>query len=57
MRIAIPPEINKLAEVQIPYAFFDENEGVIKLRDDAPENVIKARRRYLEWWDSQKVAQ
>ena len=50
MRIIVPDEIKKLAELQLPYMYYDEKKQMMELRSDAPSHIVEAREKYLDWW-------
>lgn len=50
MRVIVPDKIKRLADIQMPYMFFNEEHDAVELRSDAPKEVIEAREKYLQWW-------
>jgi len=50
MRVIVPDKIKRLADIQMPYMFFNEEHDAVELRSDAPKEVIEAREEYLQWW-------
>ena len=50
MRVVVPERIQKLAELQMPYVYYNQEHQVVELRPDAPLEVVQARKEYLEWW-------
>lgn len=54
MRVATPPEIDKLVEMQAPYVYYDHKLEEVVLRNDAPPEVQEARRRFLAWMEAQR---
>ena len=54
MRVIVPDRIKNLAEIQMPYMYFNEEHDAVELRPDAPIEVVKAREEYLKWWKQYK---
>ena len=54
MRVIVPDRIKKLADMQLPYIYFNEEHDTVELRADAPTEVVKAREEYLVWWKQYK---
>ena len=50
MRVIVPDRIKKLADMQMPYMYFNEEHDTVELRADAPAEIVKAREEYLAWW-------
>lgn len=50
MRVIVPDGIKILADMQMPYMFFNEEHDAVELRPDAPKEVVEARKEYLQWW-------
>ena len=46
----MPDKIKRLADIQMPYMFFNEEHDAVELRSDAPKEVIEEREEYLQWW-------
>ncbi len=55
MRAIVPNRIKKLADIQMPYIYFNEEHDTVELRSDAPNEVVKAREEYLKWWEQHKI--
>ena len=51
MRVIIPENISKLADVFAPYLVFDEEKKEYVLREDAPEEIVKAKQEYHSWFE------
>lgn len=49
MRIIVPPEIKELIEKQSPYLRYEGKTGYV-LREDAPPDVVEARKKAQEWF-------
>ena len=50
MRVIVPDRIKKLADMQMPYIYFNKEHGTVELHADAPAELVKAREEYLAWW-------
>ena len=55
MRVIVPDRIKSLADMQMPYMYFNEEHDAVELRPDAPAEVVKAREEYLKWWRHHKA--
>lgn len=54
MRVIVPEKIKSLADMQMPYMYYNDEHDTVELRPDAPPEVIKAREEYLNWWKQYK---
>ena len=50
MRIIVPEEISALARIIFPFMELDKKKKAFVLRDDAPQNVKEANKRYQNWF-------
>ena len=49
MRLIIPDDIGRLADVIAPYMVMDESKKMFILREDAPQEVKAAHEEYTKW--------
>lgn len=54
MRVKVPNKIKELADIQMPYVYFNKEHDTVELRPDAPYEAVKAREEYLKWWEQHK---
>lgn len=50
MRIIVPEEISALTKIIFPFMELDKKKKAFVLRDDAPQNVKEANKRYQNWF-------
>ena len=49
MRFQYPEHISRLSDIITPYIYYDADECMMKLRDDAPDEVVQAKKERDEW--------
>ena len=49
MRIIFPKEIDELSDLISPYMIYDKDKGEMVLMDDAPVEIVEAKRKYHKW--------
>ena len=54
MRVIVPDDISKLVDVFAPFLAFDNERMEYTLKENAPEDVVEAQRKYHEWFDGIK---
>ena len=54
MRMNVPDDIKKLADIIQPYMIMDEGKKMLVLKEGAPQDVKAAYKSYQDWWRSHR---